>query len=138
MNLYLIAHIGHTTKWCEHVTWWKPDSRGYTVCIEKAGLYNEDEARSICRSSLCIAVPKPAAEPISRTTPYYRRSGGDLARLYDGGPHRVVPNGKKEWAALMQARMDCGKTDRPTPIGAKARAIYLPDSWPTKGESANG
>jgi hypothetical protein len=28
---YLIAHIGHTTKSHEHITWWKPDSRGYTV-----------------------------------------------------------------------------------------------------------
>ena len=141
MNQYLIAHIGHTTKWCEHVTWWKPGSRGYTVCIEKAGLYDESEARNICWHGSSIAVPKSAAELLSRTTPYYRKSNGDIAKLYDGGPHRVVPNGKKEWTELMQARMDCGKTERPTPIGTKARAIYLPDGIDmpsTKGESTNG
>lgn len=128
MSMYLIAHIGHTTKWNEHVTWWKPDSRGYTVCIEKAGLYSEDEARSICRHGSCIAVRKDEAAKLARGTPYYRQGGGMLARLYDGGDHIVVPNGKDEWAALMASRMDCGKTERPTPIGTKARAIYLPSN----------
>ncbi|MFN3732204.1 hypothetical protein [Comamonas testosteroni] len=125
---YLIAHIGHTTKSCEHLTWWKPDSRGYTVCIEKAGLYTEAEARGICRSSFCIAVVKDEAAKLARSTPYYRKSNGDLARLYDGGPHAVVPNGRNEWKVLMGVAMDCGqKPDKPTPIGAKARAVYLPD-----------
>jgi hypothetical protein len=125
---YLIAHIGHTTKTHEHLTWWKPESRGYTVCIDKAGLYSEAEARGICQSRLCIAVPKDEAAKLARTTPYYRMSNGDLARLYDGGPHAVVPNGRNEWKALMAAAMDCSvKPDKPTPIGAKARAVYLPD-----------
>lgn len=126
MSDYLIAHIGHTTKWSEHVTWWKPDSCGYTICIEKAGLYGEAEARSICQCGSCIAVPKDEAAKLKRGTPFFRRGGGDLARLYDGGPHAVVPNGRNEWKALLAARLDCGKTEKPTPIGAKARAIYLP------------
>lgn len=126
---YLIAHIGHTTKSHEHITWWNPDSKGYTVCIEKAGIYTEDEARSICRVGLCIAVPKEVAEPLSRSTPYYRRSDGTLNKLYDGGPHRVVPNGSWEWTALITGRLaNCARHDKPTPITAsKARAIYLPE-----------
>ena len=126
---YLIAHIGHTTKWCEHITWWKPDSRGYTVCIDKAGLYGEDEARSICQSSLCIAVRKPAAAELAKTTPYYRAPGGELRLLYDGGPHVVVPNLRPSWDALLATRLDGGKPDRPTPIGAKSRAIHVPADW---------
>lgn len=126
MSAFLIAHIGHTTKWCEHITWWNPNSRGYTVCIEKAGIYSEKEARFICQYGSCIAVSKEDAAKLSRGTPYYRQGGGLLARLYDGGPHVVVPNGMNEWKTLMASRMDCGKTEKPTPIGAKARAIYLP------------
>jgi hypothetical protein len=57
VNKYLIAHIGHTQKHNEHVTWWKPDSCGYTICIDKAGRYSEEDAVSICRHGGCIAGP---------------------------------------------------------------------------------
>ncbi|EEG10267.1 hypothetical protein [Pseudogulbenkiania ferrooxidans] len=127
MSEYLIAHIGHTIKDHEHITWWRPDSKGYTICIEKAGLYSEQEARGICSHGCCIAVKKAEAAKLSRGTPYYRRSDGTLGKLYDGDSHVVVPNGKTEWAALLAARVDCGKTDKPTPRApSKARAIYLP------------
>lgn len=126
MSDYLIAHIGHTTKWCEHISWWKPDSRGYTLCIDKAGLYTEAESRSICQSGICIAVPKSVAAKLSRTTPYYRRADGTLNKLYDGGPHTVVPNDLEVWRALFSGRLGgCAHPEKPTPIGAKARAIYL-------------
>lgn len=126
MGEYLIAHIGHTTKDTEHIVWWKPDSQGYTYCIDKAGLYDEAEARRICRNGICIAVRKDHVQPLSRTTPYYRRSNGELSKLYDGGPHSVVPNSADAWRHIKAARMYCGKTVRPSPIGSKARAIYLP------------
>lgn len=124
--MYLIAHIGHSTKWNEHVCWWKPDSRGYTICIDKAGEYSEAEARDICKSVLCIAVAKDKVSAVARSTPYYRRTNGDLERLYDGGDHRPVPNSKDAWKHLLSHALRGGqKCDRPTPIGAKARAIYL-------------
>jgi len=127
MSGYLIAHIGHTGKGHEHITWWKPESRGYTVCIDKAGVYSEDEARSICGDSRCIAVPKGVAEPIARSTPYYRRSDGTLNKLYDGGPHRVVANELSAWKVLLSRRLaNCAHPEKPTPISvSKARAIYL-------------
>lgn len=127
MTQYLIAHIGHTPKHHEHVCWWKPDSMGYTICIDKAGRYSENEAREICQHGGCIAVPQQAVEPLARSTPYYRRSNGRLDKLYDGGPHRPVENEAQAWRNLLNNRLMCSKTtEKPTPINAnKARAIYL-------------
>ena len=131
MSQYLIAHIGHSTKWCEHITWWAPDSKGYRFCIEKAGLYSEAEAKSICQYGSCIAVPKEAAQAIAKGTPYYRRQDGNLAKLYDGEGHVVVPNSRDAWTHLMGLRLNFGRTEKPTPISpAKARAAYLPTSEP--------
>lgn len=136
MSDYLIAHIGHTTKHCDHITWWKPDSRGYTICTVKAGRYSEDEASSICRIGSCIAVRLEDVEPITRTTPYYRLGNGTLAKLYDGGPHCPVDNEAQAWRHLMSRRLPrSDKPERPTPISrSKARAIYL-DMRPPDGET---
>lgn len=126
MNGYLIAHIEHTGKWSEHVVWWKPDSRGYTLCIDKAGTYSEDEARDICSNGSCIAVAFSVANQVSRSTPYYRQADGNLAKLYDGDKHRVVPNLLNVWKHLLAGRLHgCAHPVKPTPIGARARAIYI-------------
>ena len=127
MSEFLIAHIGRTHKENEHITWWKPDSCGYTICIDKAGLYSEDEARNDCQYGSCIAVPTTVAETLARSTPYYRRQDGALNKLYDGGPHRVVPNTLEAWKFLLAGRLwRCAHPERPTPISPKkARAIYL-------------
>lgn len=127
MGQYLIAHIGHTQRHNEHVTWWKPDSRGYTVCIDKAGRYDEKEARSICSTGECVAVPVASVEPLARSTPYFRVPGGRLAKLYDGGPHRPVENESQAWRQLLNSRLLCSRTtEKPTPMpSSKARAIYL-------------
>jgi hypothetical protein len=127
MTEYLIAHIGHTGRHNEHVCWWKPYSCGYTICIDKAGRYSAAEAASICNveRSVCIAVPIESVRPLARSTPYYRLSNGTLACLYDGGPHRPVPNSRGCWAALIAARSYpvAFTHEKPTPIGAKARSI---------------
>ena len=127
MRQYLIAHIGHTHREHEHITWWKPDHCGYTICIDKAGLYTESEARGICCVGVCIAVEKQVAESLAKTTPYYRRSDGSLNKLYDGGPHRPVANSLENWKRLMAGRLGlCAQPIKPTPISVKkARAIYL-------------
>ena len=127
MSKYLIAHIGHTHRECEHITWWKPDSKGYSICIDKAGRYSEAEAKDICCTGECIAVEAGKVETLARSTPYYRRSDGNLYKLYDGGPHRPVPNEAQAWRHLLNARLMCSpRTAKPTPVATtKARAIYL-------------
>jgi hypothetical protein len=125
---YLIAHISHTNKTHEHVLWWKPESRGYTVCFDKSGRYTAEEAREICHNTENMAVLAEEIEPFVRTTPYYRRSDGTLGKLYDGGPHRPVPNSAEAWEFLIRAKafpLPPVKVTKPTPIGAKARAIYI-------------
>lgn len=124
---YLIAHIGRSGRHNEHVCWWKPDSKGYTICVDKAGRYSEEEARSICFTGECIAVRVQAVEPLARSTPYYRQSNGRLGKLYDGGPHRPVENEAQAWRQLLSNRLLCSKTTaKPTPMPAsKARAVYL-------------
>lgn len=127
-EMFLIAHIGHTIKSHEHITWWKPDSRGYTICIDKAGRYSAADAGAICSHGSCIAVLVQDVEPLSRSTPYYRRSNGTLGGPCDGGPHRPVPNSRGCWNALMKQRSyppQTVKAEKPTPIGTKGRAIYL-------------
>lgn len=129
MNEYLIAHIGHTIRDHEHITWWRPDSRGYTICTQKAGVYTEQEARRICEPSggVCIAVPKDATAILARTTPYFRRADGSLQKLYDGDQHSPVANSREAWRELSIAKLDTGRMDKPTPMPpSKARAIYLP------------
>ena len=127
-DIYLIAHIGHTSKHCDHITWWNPDSRGYTYCIHKAGRYSAEQCERICTSGLCVAFRVDNVESLARSTPYYRRENGSLSKLYDAEHLRVVPNSRDFWRDLMAFRafpQFMTKTAKPTPIGAKAVAIYL-------------
>lgn len=135
MTRYLIAHIGHTTKHYEHIVWWKPDSCGYTICIDKAGEYSEEEARGILESGLCMAVPREVAEVFARSHPYYRRENGGLAPLYDGTNHRPVPNSMEAWAHIKANTLPLPHRGaiKPTTIGRRARAIYLPADDQQKG-----
>lgn len=126
MAEYLIAHVGHTGKSSEHICWWRPESKGYTICTTKAGRYSAEKAREICTSSECIAVPAEAAEGLARTTPYYRQPNGTLAKLYDGGPHHPVENSRRAWTQLKADALVIGKYAKATPIApSRARAIYL-------------
>ena len=123
---FLIAHCGDTHRGSEHICWWKPDSCGYTICVDKAGHYSADEARRICAGTACLSVSAEVANGLARSTPYYRKSDGTLGKWYDGGPHRPVENSRRSWAKLKQAALVVGQYVKPTPIApSKARVIYL-------------
>lgn len=137
---FLIAHIGHTTKHDEHITWWNPHGSGYTVCTTKAGRYSEDKARAICQYGNSIAVPFQVAESLTRGTPYYRRHDGTLATLYDGDLHRSVENTTENWKRLLGQRLVCGQVVpyKPTPMSRnKARSIYLEPAPTSPAAPAN-
>ena len=34
----------------EHRAWWRPNSRGYTAHLEKAGRYSRNDALALCRT----------------------------------------------------------------------------------------
>lgn len=136
---YLIAHVGHTGKLDEHICWWKPDSRGYTICIDKAGRYSETEARSICTTSSCIAVSADEVAGLARSTPYYRQSNGLLGKLYDGGPHRPVENTRQNWTTIKLEALVVGAYAKPTPIApSRARAIYLDEPAASPAQAGKG
>jgi hypothetical protein len=139
MSAYLIAHVGHTGRHNEHICWWKPDSRGYTICVDKAGVYGEEEAARICDDGTCVAVPPEHAQAVARSHPYFRRSNGTLSPLYDGSNHRPVPNSKEAWTRILDhARPRSRRALKPTPIGVKARAIYLDGIAMQTGETKGG
>jgi hypothetical protein len=124
VNKYIILHVGHTTKHHEHIQFWAPESKGYVVCIDKAGRYSEDEARRICKdSSESIAVPDGCLDSIVRTTPYYAKNNGSLAKFYDGDYHRPIRNSKDDWKIILQQSGLIGKC-KPTPSKA-FRSVYI-------------
>jgi thymidine kinase len=79
---YLIAHIGHTHKGHEHVTWWKPNSCGYTVCIDKAGRYSEDEVVSHNQNAI-PSTPVPHSSQLLLMTSEVEVIGIDEAQFFD-------------------------------------------------------
>ena len=124
-EMFLIAHAGHTIASHEHILWYGQNSRGYTICIDKAGRYTKDEAIDICVRSECIAVPENAIVDLAKTTPYYRRANGTLNKLYDGDSHRPVENSKQAWRQIQQIALIVGAYAKPTPIAqSKMRSIY--------------
>lgn len=134
---FLIAHIGHTCKSNEHITWWNPDCAGYTICTAKAGRYSEDKAKEISRYGHSMAVPLPVAEALTRGVPKYRKHDGTLANMYDGSLHKPVENTPENWKQLIAGRLDCGVVPhKPTPMPrSKSRAIYLDTVQPVPTHS---
>jgi hypothetical protein len=49
------------------VLWWRPDRRGYTSCLEKAGIYSKAEAESIARiRGTDVPYPKHEVDSLAR------------------------------------------------------------------------
>jgi len=54
-------YIMETTVRGELVLWWRPDRKGYTTALDKAGIYSRAEAQAIARIR-GTDIPYPVAE----------------------------------------------------------------------------
>lgn len=112
-NTYYIASLKHTSKSCEHITWWGRMSSGYTPVLgEYVGRYVYGYAVDLNDGWDCIAVPASAVEPLMSTEPYYRPERP--ARFYDQrGP--VVLNSRANWNRLIAGSLQFGRHYKPKP-----------------------
>ena len=127
MNYY-IASLKHTNKGHEHITFWGPLHRSYTVVIgDCIGNYDEAEAATLNDGFDCLAVPVALVERLQSPEPYYKPG----ARFYDQrGP--VVDNTRSKWNSLIAGSFQAGRTykPKPEPFRGKRRAIF------TEGDKA--
>jgi hypothetical protein len=102
---YYIASLAHTLRGHEHIVFWGPEGRGYTPVVGSCiGEYDEAEAARLNDGGVCIAVPLDAVKTLLSAEPYYANE----ARFYDQrGP--VVDNTRKNWDALLAARLATGQ-----------------------------
>lgn len=112
MTNYYIASIKHTNRYHEHITWWGPDSCGYTPVVgDRIGEYDADFAREHNTGMDYIAVPVEAVQALLSAEPEYKPG----ARFYDQrGP--VVENTRENWQALIAASMIEGRYSKPKPV----------------------
>lgn len=122
MNYY-IASLKHTNKGHEHITFWGPAHRGYTMVFgDYMGQYSEAEAVKLNDGESYIAVPVESAAQLMSPEPYWKPG----ARFYDQrGP--VIDNTREKWNALIAASMQAGRTHKPKPepFRGKRRAIFV-------------
>lgn len=119
---YYIASLKHTHKHHEHITFWGPDSRGYTpVAGEFIGKYDAAQAAKLNNGVDYIAIPVEVVQTVLAAEPYWKPG----ARFYDQrGP--VVPNDKRAWDILIAGSLQDGRTHKPKPepFKGKRRAIF--------------
>jgi hypothetical protein len=92
MSNYIIS-LKHTGKNDPAVTFWKPDSIGYSVAIDRAGIYENPE-EGYHTDDLNIARPKYMVDPLLKKMSY-----GDFKNML------MLPNTKKTWRALGHEEM---------------------------------
>lgn len=112
-TLYFIASIKHTNKNHEHITWWGPNSCGYTPVVgDYIGQYSIEDAAHLNDGLVYIAVPVEIVRALLSPEPYFRPHAP--ARFYDQrGP--VVDNTRNNWIALLAASLRDGRPAKVKP-----------------------
>lgn len=128
--MFFIASLKHTSKECEHITWWSLNHCGYTpVMGERCGQYTLDEALKLNDGFDCLAVPVEAVQALQSPEPYFRMpSNLGPGRFYDQrGP--VVDNTRANWNRLIAASLAEGRRYKPKPeVYRKVRRSFaLPE-----------
>lgn len=94
-EFYVIA-VCHTIRDHEYITLWRPDDRGYTPVIPRAGRYAEDHVRQhidYYHNGDHVAVPCEVIDAMG----VYPKPG------YFDYPGPAVPNTKANWDAIRAA-----------------------------------
>lgn len=131
MSTFYIASLKHTTKDCEHITFWGRFNRGYTPVIgARVGKYCFGEASDLNDGVNYIAVPCKVVDSFLSPEPYWKPG----AKFYDQiGP--VVDNTRAIWNQLIAASLEQGRSVakiKLTPFTKKRRSFV----WSSKGVSA--
>ncbi|RIJ84990.1 hypothetical protein RSP822_18150 [Ralstonia solanacearum] len=96
MEQFIVVSVHHTIRDHEHITLWRPDDRGYTPVVPRAGLYSREQVTAhldYYNNGDNVAVPVSVIEGLSVEV----KKG-----FYDeGGP--AVPNTRKSWNAIRAA-----------------------------------
>lgn len=122
MNYYIVS-LSNTRNHHEHIAFWGPNWSGYTPVVgPNIGEYAEADAAKLNGGEDSIAVPVEAVKALLSPEPYFKPG----ARFYDQrGP--VVENSRKNWNALLAARLLLGQREgvkpKPTVFRGKRRAF---------------
>lgn len=96
MSRYIVIAVCHTNRQHEYITLWRPDDRGYTPVVPRAGLYEREhvaEHLSYYNGGPHIAVPAHVVTALGVEPPH---------GFFDyAGP--AVPNTRSSWDALVAA-----------------------------------
>lgn len=110
MPMNIILSIKHTIRDDEHIRFWRPNERGYTPVLERAGHYSDEVAARWNDGLDCLAVPFDAVVKLATPTPYYKPG----AQFYDE-PGPVVDNTRANWNKLISASLAAGRRYKPKP-----------------------
>lgn len=83
MKLFYILSKKWTARKDETLTWWCPDQKGYTTNIDRAGIYSEEDALSICRGCHGASVPVSCEDVKAFATRQVGKQNETLKWLYD-------------------------------------------------------
>jgi len=122
----VIASLKHTRKDHEHIVFWRPDHRGYTPVLDRAGLYSEIDSADLNDGVDCIAIPMSAAVAVAVPTPFFKPE----RQFYDEAGC-VVENTRANWNALVKASIEAGRqTEKPKPEVFRGKRRCMPQGEP--------
>ncbi|MBP6861372.1 MAG: hypothetical protein KBC57_03335 [Neisseriaceae bacterium] len=112
---YFVISLGHSKKADDFILFWRPDNCGYTFCVEKAGLYTEQQVLDSLgyynSGDGTLAVPAAVINRLANKMPC-------LFNAYDESGSYVL-NHNAVWEAIIKAAPF--KTEYPLFGGSKER-----------------